>query len=507
MFRTLPDATESRRIVSRVTLPALGWIERAKPAEVHVANDKASGIDPKVWACVGGSREPVTWQLGHERLLRVRSSRAALDADEALWLVVCEELGTHRELGLGSFVEYVAAVLGYDPHSAWERIRVARALVQLPATFEKLFAAELSWSAVRELSRVVTPETEPEWLGACANLKVRDIEKLVSGRRPGDLPSTPADDGARRRVVRYEVSASTLALVRQAESEHRRRTGESLDQDAFVEEMARAFLAGGEWSEASAQVMVTVCASCREGTAEAGCEVVPLTASELERLSCDARVVPSARVEAVIGTKSHAGSALTSHVGSHDPIARAASPSPAVMAELDRRSGLRVETELSKKVRGLVLRRHHGRCAVPGCSNTMSLHVHHVEPRADGGSHDPELLIPLCNAHHRAVHEGKLRIDGAWSRGFVFHHADGTPYGTAALPDPRSVAAAKGAFSVLRNLGFKHREAEAAVDTIRDRLAPNMSMENVAKLALAATLNLPRQKRVASNAHSFVRGA
>ena len=126
----------------------------------------------------------------------------------------------------------------------------------------------------------------------------------------------------------------------------------------------------------------------------------------------------------------------------------------------------------------------------------MSVHVHHVEPRADGGSHDPELLIPLCDTHHRAVHDGKLQIDGTWSSGFVFRHVDGTPYGTAALPDPRSVAAAKGAFSMLRNLGFKHREAEAAVDTIRERLAPDMSMEDVAKLALAATLTLPGQRRV-----------
>ena len=126
----------------------------------------------------------------------------------------------------------------------------------------------------------------------------------------------------------------------------------------------------------------------------------------------------------------------------------------------------------------------------------MCLHVHHVEPRADGGSHDPELLVPLCDAHHRAVHEGKLRVDGTWSAGFSFHYADGTPYGTAALRDPRSVAAAKGAFSVLRNLGLEHREAQAAVDMIRDRVEPDMPMEQVARLALAATLKLPGMQRV-----------
>jgi hypothetical protein len=138
-------------------------------------------IHERVWARVGESGA-VSWQLGHERLVRVGKRRAELDAEEAVWLVVCEQLRAHRELGFGTFVEYVSAVVGSDAHSAMERIRVARALVGLPATFEKLAAGELSWSAVRELCRVVTPETEGEWLGACASLRVRDIEKMVSGR-------------------------------------------------------------------------------------------------------------------------------------------------------------------------------------------------------------------------------------------------------------------------------------------------------------------------------------
>lgn len=516
---------------------------------------KETGIDPRVWSCVGGSRGAVTWQLGHERLLGIRKRRARFDAEEALWLVVCQELGAHRELGMGSFVEYVSAVLGLDSHSALERIRVARALVRLPATFEKLHASELCWSAVRELSRVVTPETEQEWLGACAKLGVRDIQWLVSGRRPGDLPSTPADESARLHAVRYEVSGSTLALVRQAQDEHRRRTGQSLDEDVFVADLARAYLVGREGSgAASAQVMMTVCPSCRQGTVDAGGQVLALPPSEVERLACDARVVPRGRVEAVVegtrsaepggrshggperpshggsGEASHAGperagfhvgseessSAGTegashvgpeessqggpadrgSHVGSHDAVARAGVPSPVRMAELERRSGLRVETELSRKVRQLVVRRHHGRCAAPGCSSSMCLHVHHVEPRADGGTHDPELLVPLCDAHHRAVHDGKVRIEGTWSVGFTFRYADGTPYGTAALPDPRSVAAAKGAFSVLRSLGLRHREAEAAVDMIRERIEPDMPMEEVVRLALEATMKLPGMQRV-----------
>ena len=120
--------------------------------------------------------------------------------------------------GHGTYVEYVSAVVGWDAHSAMERIRVARALVRLPGVFAKLAAAELSWSAVRELTRVVEPKTEKVWLDACANLRVREVQRLVSGRKLGDLPSSPIDEGARLHPLRYEVTGTTLALVRQAEA-------------------------------------------------------------------------------------------------------------------------------------------------------------------------------------------------------------------------------------------------------------------------------------------------
>jgi hypothetical protein len=385
-----------------------------------------------------------------------------------------------------------------------ERIRVARALVGLPATFEKLAEGEVSWSAVRELCRVVTPETEGEWLGACANLRVRDIERMVSGRRPGDLPSTPADESARRHVVRYEVLGSTFGVVRKAQDEHRRRTGASLGDDAFILAMAQAYLAqevaGASASRAPAQVTVTLCPACRKGTTDAGGEPVVLTPSELEKHCCDARVEPTARTEPVIApghsaTKSRVGRGELS-LTRVDPIAQPVQPSPELLAEIERRAAKSRATELPKKIRDLVIQRHHGQCAVPGCTNTACLHAHHVDPRADGGSHDPDRLIPLCGTHHRAVHDGRLLITGAWSSGFRFQHADGTPYGTRELPDPRKSEAAKVAYDVLWRSGFRQTEAKQAVDAIRDRIEPAMSIEDVVKMAFQATLSLPAMRRV-----------
>jgi hypothetical protein len=172
-------------------------------------------------------------------------------------------------------------------------------------------------------------------------------------------------------------------------------------------------------------------------------------------------------------------------------------PSPDLLAEIERRAAKKRATELPKTVRELVIQRHRGRCAVPGCTNTMCLHAHHVEPRADGGTHDPDKLVPLCGTHHRAVHDGRLLITGAWSSGFRFHHADGTRYGTRELPDPRKSDAAKVAYDVLWRSGFRQTEAEQAVDAIRDRIEPAMPIEDVVKMAFQATLALPTMRRVA----------
>ncbi len=95
------------------------------------------------------------WRRAHAELLRIASDRVMLDRDEGRWLLVAQRAGVHRRLGFATFAEYVERVLGYGPRTTEEKLRVAAALEQLPA----LAASELSWSALRELTRVATPDT------------------------------------------------------------------------------------------------------------------------------------------------------------------------------------------------------------------------------------------------------------------------------------------------------------------------------------------------------------
>jgi hypothetical protein len=143
--------------------------------------------------------------------VKLARKRAGLDFEEGRWLLRAFRGKAHARLGYGSFAEYVERLFGYSPRQTQEELRVAEALEDLPKTALELEAGKISFSAVRELTRVATPETEGEWLEAARTKTVREVEELVSGQRPGNLPGDVPDPGARRHFLRFEVSAEVSA--------------------------------------------------------------------------------------------------------------------------------------------------------------------------------------------------------------------------------------------------------------------------------------------------------
>jgi hypothetical protein len=93
---------------------------------------------------------------------------------------------------------------------------VARALSGLPRTAEALRTGEQSWSAIRELTRVVTAETEAEWLAYSRGRTVRQLERKVSLHQRGESPRAARTQvHAPRRMV-FEVAPEDLGTVRAA---------------------------------------------------------------------------------------------------------------------------------------------------------------------------------------------------------------------------------------------------------------------------------------------------
>jgi len=66
-----------------------------------------------------------------------------------------------------------------------------------------------------------------------------------------------------------------------------------------------------------------------------------------------------------------------------------------------------------KYLRSVVIGRDSNRCQVTGCPSRLELHVHHMRPVAEGGSHTPDNLVSLCDFHHALEpNKGHERIWG-----------------------------------------------------------------------------------------------
>jgi hypothetical protein len=395
------------------------------------------------------------WQKAHDELVRLARTRAGLDCEEGRLLLIGLRAGVHLHLGYGTFAEYIERLFGYKPRWTDERLRVAEALETLPALAQSLRDGAISWSAARELSRVATPQNEQAWLDAARNRSVRQIEDLVAGHAPGDLPQSPRREELQRHVLRFEVMAETYACFREALAKVRREAGAPLDDDATLLAVARRLLGGPtDEGRASYQIAMTLCETCGRGWQQARGEQVEVGPETVEMSLCDAQHL--GRIER---TATHVGQTTST-------VRRARQPIP-------------------PRIRREVMRRDGGRCVAPGCRNAVYLDIHHLDLRSEGGDHDPDGLIVLCGAHHRAQHRGQLLIEGRPSRGLVFRHADGAPYG--GMVRAETAASFEEAFRALRSLGFREGETRAALVRVRsDPGCAHANTERVLRLALVA---------------------
>ena len=377
------------------------------------------------------------------RLARTRNQQ-----DHALleWLLRGDELQVERLHGYASMREYGARVFGFGPRGVEDRLRVARALRRLPRLNQAFAEGDVVYTVVRELCRVATPETEAEWLASVEGKTGSEVQREVAGRQPGDLPTDEPEPALVPHRVTLELLPDAYALLLAARERAVTSAGASVDDSTFVTHAMLAYLSGdgeGQSGRAPYQIALTIDAH-RGAVIDAAGESVPVDDVTVAMACCDGE---------------HLGV-----VDGEGPAKRASQTIP-------------------PKTRRQVERRQHHRCAVPGCSNSAYLHLHHVRPRSEGGDHHPENLVGLCSAHHRATHGGALQVTGRFSEGFVYRHADGRPYGSQRIEGP-GASVMRDAHQALRSMSWSEREARAMLHRVRGELGPEADLMEIVRLAL-----------------------
>lgn len=362
-----------------------------------------------------------------------RASRV-IEAERARRLAEVERRGAFALDGSLSMTSWVASRMEVSRSVAAAQVRVARALEQMPRTFEALAAGEMSSSAVAVLASafeacpdafatseevlVDTARALPvhelrtavaHWRQRADAARADELEELRFERRR--LHVSPLLDGMVR--VDGDLDPETgqtlmtaLAAVCDAEARSREtpdvRSPGQRRADALGE-VCRRWLDGSRRSTVAGErphVVVTMDLAALEGRAGRRCELTEagvVTPEAARRLACDAvvtRVITDARSE---------------------PL------------DVGRRTKV-----VSPALRQAVIVRDAG-CRFPGCERPPGwCDAHHVRHWADGGPTALGNLVLVCRPHHRLIHRGfgVEMVDGRP----VFWRPDGSRLGGGRAP-------------------------------------------------------------------------
>ena len=271
----------------------LGFIRYVVPAPKSLLAAEHAPCAHRPEADEPNPESTTSWTAVHRRLLAIGTQRAQLERELSQWLVAAERLGVAARCGMASLFEYADRHLGLSYRQTEERLRVGKALAALPS-LDRVFAqGTLTFSHVRELTRVATAETEQAWLDWTLNRdgggaddndvarrrRLRDVEQAVARREPGHRPSDPGDPARDKHRLSFEVKAETIALFRDLQNSVREDLGHRVDDDTLLLEIARRALGGGsdrDEGRAPYQVAVSTCGDCGQTRVDAAGQSHPV---------------------------------------------------------------------------------------------------------------------------------------------------------------------------------------------------------------------------------------
>jgi hypothetical protein len=303
-------------------------------------------------------------------------------------------------------------------NAAREKVRVAHALADLPRISKAFSRGKVSYSKVRAMTRVATPENEELLLRIALHGTASHVERAVRQYR---------------RVRRTE------ALVAEKERHERRRVFWRMEEDGSWCLFGRFSPDQGE------RIMKAIESAVDEIDAEQK-NVAMETAEEpdmnrpkpcrFEQRRADALERVADRFFSAQGGSVHGGDRCTVHVHT-DPDTLRQDGSGAestltcganVSAETSRRLACdcgvvpwqesadgetlnvgRKTRSIPPAIRRALQRRDQG-CRFPGCTAHKYVDAHHIQHWADGGETRLDNLVTLCRHHHTAVHEGGFGV-------------------------------------------------------------------------------------------------
>ena len=264
--------------------------------------------------------------------------------------------------GVASCAHWLQWQCGTTIGVAREKVRVARALPNLPKISKSFSKGRISYSKVRAMTRVATPKNEKFLLKIAKHGTAAHVETVVRNYRRG-----------KRLEILYE--------------ENNRHAHRELSW--YMDGDGMWVFKGKFTAEQGALIAKALEGAMGELFEEQQNEPSDVSAETSRRMACDASVVHW-----------HEGK-------DSEPL------------NIGRKS-----RTIPPSIRRALKRRDHG-CRFPGCSCSRFVDAHHITHWADGGETCVDNLVLLCRRHHRLVHEGGFGVHSETCGDIRFSFPDG----------------------------------------------------------------------------------
>lgn len=388
-----------------------------------------------------------------------RLARGA-DRDQALLLqllVQFDDAQLHLQDGCRSMAVWMDVYLGIGRVAAFERLRVGRALVELPILQSLFSLGQISFSQLREITRHASAATDAEFAVAALELSVtetieycrrfRHREDRDEDERIAELNSRDAAEAnaAHRAFERRSLSMKKIDA-------HSTRITIDLPDD-LAAEFLRSLEQAEDWIKEGGECEDGAATESATESANAAIDPIQTMEPSIEQRRADAAILMNRR------SLAHAGEAVAMadryrvHVNvdvrlladgppsdmrqgipierpqlqGHGPICRATAKRLAeqagftLLATDDDNQVIgtaRKAPQFSKRQLN-ALRGRDRCCQMPGCGATRHLDGHHVVHRENGGHSGLDNAALLCSSCHRLLHEGGFRLAPVGPNGLV----------------------------------------------------------------------------------------
>lgn len=322
--------------------------------------------------------------------------------------------------------------------AAREKVRVANCLAELPQIDAAFAAGEVSYSKVRAMTRVATPENEDFLLRIARYGTASHVEKVVGkyrGVSRQDDAVAEREQEAARKLVYYrdedgmwvlhaklpeeagallvkaiEAVAAPIQEQRQVEQRGEDVSAETPEAPLEVREPGHfQGLLEHTRADALAAIGEHFLATCGDGdgfTALRGSERCQVM------LHVD---IETLRREHHAGDCEHSRCNLDDRHWLAPHTARRLACDASLVTVLEDGKGnvlnigRRSRTVPPAMARALKVR--DGCCRFPGCCESRYVDAHHIQHWADGGETRLDNLVTLCRYHHRQLHRGAFSLE------------------------------------------------------------------------------------------------